>query len=74
MMFRLIHHLSYPKGLSINDSIPDDCSSVQYATINDAVKILQRLGPGSYLEKTDIKSAFRIIPVSPLDYPLLGIK
>ena len=72
--FRLIHHLSYPKGLSINDSIPDDCSSVQYATINDAVKILQRLGPGSYLAKTDIKSAFRIIPVSPLDYPLLGIK
>ena len=72
--FRLIHHLSYPKGLSINDSIPDDCSSVQYATINDAVKILQRLGTGSYLAKTDIKSAFRIIPVSPLDYPLLGIK
>ena len=57
--FRLIHNLSSPKGLSINDSIPDDCSSVQYATINDAVKILQRLGPGSYLAKTDIKSAFR---------------
>ena len=72
--FRLIHHLPYPKRLSINDNIQDDCSSVQYATINDDVKILQRLGPGSYLPKTDIKSAFRIIPVSPLDYPLLGMK
>lgn len=72
--FRLIHHLSYSKGLSINDSIPDDCSSVQYATITDAVNILQRLGPGSYLAKPDIKLAFRIIPVRPLDYPLLGIK
>ena len=42
--FRLIHHLSYPKGLSVNDSIPDDCSSVHYATISDAVNILKNLG------------------------------
>ena len=72
--FRLIHHLSYPKGSSINDSIPDDCSSVHYATISDAVHILKNLGVGCYMAKTDIKSAFRIIPVHPLDYPLLGIK
>ena len=71
---RLIHHLSYPKGSSVNDFIPDDCASVQYATISDAVQILKRLGQGCYLAKTDIQSAFRIIPVSPLDYPLLGIK
>ena len=72
--FRLIHHLSYPKGLSVNDSIPDDCSSVHYATISDAVNILKNLGAGCYMAKTDIKSAFRIIPVHALDYPLLGIK
>ena len=72
--FRLIHHLSYPKGSSVNDSIPDDCSSVHYATITDAVNILKNLGAGCYMAKTDIKSAFRIIPVHPLDYPLLGIK
>ena len=42
--------------------------------INDAVKTLQWLEPGSYLAKTEIKSVFRIIPVSPLDYPLLRIK
>lgn len=31
--FRLIHHLSYPKGNSVNDAIPDYCSSVKYAPL-----------------------------------------
>ena len=72
--FRLIHHLSYPKGSSVNDFIPEESSSVQYATINDAISILKKLGKGCFLAKTDIKSAFRIIPVHPLEYPLPGIK
>ena len=72
--FRLIHHLSYPKGSSVNDFIPDECSSVHYATISDAIHILKKLRAGCLLAKTDIKSAFRIIPVHPLEYPLLGIK
>ena len=29
--FRLIHPLSYPKGLSVNDGIPHEYSSVSYA-------------------------------------------
>ena len=29
--FRLIHHLSYPKGSSVNNFIPDYCSTVKYA-------------------------------------------
>ena len=72
--FRLIHHLSYPKGSSVNDFIPDESSSVRYATINDAILILKTLGKGCFMAKTDIKSAFRIIPVHPLEYPLLCIK
>ena len=40
--FRLIHRLSYPKGSSVNDSIPDECSSVHYATISDAIHILKK--------------------------------
>ena len=31
-------------------------------------------GPGFFLAKTDIKNAFRIIPIHPRDYHLLGIK
>ena len=71
---RLIHHLSCPSGFSVNDNIPSDCSTVHYATVNEAVKLVQRLRIGCFLAKTDIKSAFRIIPVHLQDYPLLGIK
>ena len=48
---RLIQHLSYPSGFSVNDNIPDDCSTVHYATINQAVKIVQRLGVGCFMAK-----------------------
>ena len=72
--FRLIHHLSYPKGSSVNDFIPDYCSTVKYASVGDAIKLLQRLGKSCFMAKTDIKSAFRIIPIHPADYSLLGMK
>jgi hypothetical protein len=71
--FRLIHHLSYPHGFSINDHIPDDLCSVSYTTIDDAVRLIKKLGPSCLLAKTDIASAFRILPVHPTDYELLGI-
>ena len=35
--FRLIHHLSYPEGDSINDHIPPQFCSVQYQSIDDAI-------------------------------------
>ena len=72
--FRLIHHLSYPKGSSVNDFIPNYCSTVTYASVGDAVKLLKRLRKGCFMAKTDVKSAFRIIPIHPADYSLLGLK
>lgn len=72
--FRLIQHLSYPHENSVNSGIPVDFSSVRYASIQDAIVFVKRLGVGCYLAKTDIKSAFRIIPIHPEDYPLLGMK
>ena len=72
--FRLIHHLSFPKGSSINDGIPLEHSGVCYATIGDAIKHIKVVGTGAYLAKTDIKSAFRILPINPVDYGLLGMK
>ena len=72
--FRLIQHLSYPKGTSINDGISSVNTSVHYATIRDAIHFIKRAGPGCFLAKTDIKNAFRIIPIHPCDYHLLGIK
>lgn len=41
--------------------------------IQDAIKSVKSVGRTCYLAKTDIKNAFRIIPVHPDDYPILGI-
>ena len=71
--YRLIHHLSFPRGDSVNDGIAQQHASVQYARVDDAVAMIKQLGSGCFLAKTDIKSAFRIIPINPSDYDLLGI-
>ena len=72
--FRLIHHLSFLEGSSVNDGIPKELSSVHYATIDDAIKKITSLGAGCFLAKTDIKSAFRVIPLHPRDFDLLGLE
>lgn len=70
--FRLIHHLSYPHGESINDGISDAEAHVQYQTVDHAIKHIQQLGSGCFLAKTDIADAFRIVPLHPEDYHLFG--
>ena len=72
--FRLIHYLSFPKGSSVNDGIPSEHTSVHYATIDGAIKLIRSAGPACFLAKTDIKNAFRIIPIHPNDYNLLGMQ
>ena len=72
--FRINHHLSYPASGSINDSIPDSDATVHYASTDDAISVLNKLGPGCVLSKVDIQSAFKIIPVHPEDHNLLGFK
>ena len=71
--FRLIHHLSYTEGSSVNDGVPKELATVRYATIDDAIRLIKSPGKGCFLAKTDIKSAFRIILVAPSNFPLLGI-
>jgi len=70
--FRLIHHLSYPSCQSVNDFIDPDLCYVKYTQFDEAVKLIQELGQGCLLGKTDIKSAFRLLPVSPSDFNQLG--
>ena len=70
--FRLIHHLSFPRGASVKDGISSEQSTVSYCRVDDAIALIKSLGRGCFLAKTDIKSAFRIIPIRPQDYPLLG--
>ena len=46
--FRLIHHLSYPDGSSVNDFILDSCSTVKYASVGDASKSIKCIGRGCF--------------------------
>lgn len=69
--YRIIHHLFYPYGGSVNDDIPPDFCSVHYATVDDAVEMIMKIAPGC--AKTDVQSTFRIIPVHPRDYCLIGM-
>lgn len=72
--FRMIHHLllRYKKEGSVSAGISDEAASVQYSGINDAILCIKDIGDTAYCCKTDIKSAFRILPVVPEDYELLG--
>lgn len=70
--YRLIHHLSYPKGASVNDAIPGDLCSVRYTSFDQALGMVRRCGWAAELAKCDIKSAFRLLPVHPGDFNLLG--
>jgi len=70
--FRLIHHLSFPDGSSVNDYIDPSLTSVQYTNFDEAIKMIQKFGRGCHLFKIDLKSAFRLIPVAPKDFHLLG--
>ena len=70
--FRLIHHLSFPHGGAINDFIDKEQCKVKYASFDVAVQLVVQSGKGAWRAKSDIKSAFRLLPVSPGDYELLG--
>ena len=71
---RRIHHLSYPDSgsTSINSQIPEHYGTITYSTIQDAIEAVQLWGRNCILVKRDFESAFRHIPVSPLDRALLG--
>jgi hypothetical protein len=70
--FRILHDLSFPKTNSVNSFIPKDNSEVHYDSIDWVVNLVQKYGKHCLMAKTDIEDAFRIIPISPEDYHLLG--
>ena len=70
---RVIHHLSAREGSSVNNGIPADKFSLKNTHVDDAVRAIMSVGCGALLTKLDIRNAFRLIPVSPDDWPLLFI-
>lgn len=67
--WRMIVDLSSPTNRSVNDGISKDLCSLAYASVDDAVERILRLGRA----KLDIQSAYRIVPVHPQDQHLLAI-
>ena len=72
--YRMIHHLSYPDGESINDGINSDVCSMHYTSFDVAINTVIQVGKGALMAKEDIESAFRLLPVHPEDFELLGMK
>ena len=72
--YRLLHNLSFPyDARAVNHNIPQDFSSLQYASVYDAIKILIRYDT-CFMAKADIKEAYRLIPLAPQCYNLLGFQ
>ena len=71
--WRTIYHLSAPLNSSVNNFINPDDYSLSYCSIDDAYAFINELGPGTLLSKIDLKDAFRLIPINPSDWNLLGI-
>lgn len=69
--FRMICHISYPSGESVNNEISHEHSSVQNANVDKGIKLIRQTGVGPYKYNN-----FSILPVTvnPQDYHLLGIK
>ena len=52
------------------------CANIHQSStlpFQDAIKLIQQHGPGCFLAKTNIESAFKIVPIHPSDYHLLGL-
>ena len=48
--------------------------SLTYCSVDDAYAIVNSLGTGALMSKIDLKNAFRLIPVRPNDWNLLGMQ
>lgn len=71
--FRLIQDLSFgPQGSAVNHFIPAENATVTLETFDDVAKLVLNSGRNSLISKADIEEAYRIVPLSPLDYPRLG--
>lgn len=72
--WRRIHHLSHPRGRSVNCNIPVEHGSLEYTSVDEAIALVLKRGKGCVLVKRDLSEAFRQISVSKADWWLLGFQ
>ncbi|CAG2213337.1 unnamed protein product [Mytilus edulis] len=70
--YRVIHDLSFPKGNSVNSSIPAEYTSVSYENIENVIHLVQSQGHKALMARADVENAFRLLPINPEDYHFLG--
>ena len=58
----------------VNDGIGAELCSLRYASVDDAIQTILRMGTCTQLAKFAIESAYRIVPVHPTDRLLLGMQ
>ena len=71
--WRFIIDLSHPADHSVNDGIPKSLCTLSYITIDTTIGNILELEQGSLLAKIDIKHAFRLLLVHPVDHHLLAM-
>ena len=61
--WRLIVDLSSPGGASVNDGIDPDEFTLHYITVDQAIRVVSKLGRGTLMAKFDVEAAYRNVPV-----------
>ena len=74
---RVVMDLSVPPHASVNIGIPDSSylnepNKLRLPGIDRLIKFILQLGQGCLLYKLDLQHAYRLIPIDPKDYHLLG--
>ena len=74
--YRLIHNLSFPKTLCVNNCISNNMKTVQYCSLLDVARYihLQDTGADLYMAKMDLKYAYKCVPIHKEDWYLLGMQ
>lgn len=72
--WRMIQHLSYPQGSSVNEFIDPELATVQYTSFDKVLDTISGIGRGAQLARMDIKSAFRLLILHPDEFDLFGFK
>ena len=63
--FQHIHHLSHPKGRSINNHISDKEGELRYIKFQEVLNLILKARRNCIIIKRDIKDAFQNIPITP---------
>ena len=66
--------LSSPRGVSVNDGIDKQASSLSYAVTDNVVRCVLQTGRSILFVKLDLQSAYRMIPVHSDDKHLLEMR